>query len=32
MDKLLLYVSKNEKITAEKNDGIIIYNAVIIPE
>ena len=32
MDKLLLYVSKNEKILQKKNDGITVYNAVITPE
>lgn len=32
MDKLLLYVSKNEKILQKKNDGITLYNAVITPE
>ena len=32
MDKLLLYVSKNEKIVQKKNDGITVYNAVITPE
>ena len=32
MDKLLLYVSKNEKILQKKNDGITVYKAVITPE
>lgn len=32
MDKLLLYVSKNDKKLYEKTDGITIYNAVIMPE
>lgn len=31
MDKVFLYISKNEKKSAEKNNGII-YNAVINPE